>query len=153
MLAQRAATEKHVRARVVVARVRPSRSTALALAVGCLLVSTGCLGVGAPGDTPVPSQNVTVENRWDRPVEFRVTVVREATNETVHDAVHEVPPGGSRIAYDTAEADPEGVETFSVAVTARGTTRRTTVETSACFGRVNAAVSEEGGLGVSYTIC
>jgi hypothetical protein len=104
-------------------------------------------------EEPAPHKEVRLENEWNRSVEVHVRVVRAATNETVHEGTYELAPGTEREVYDVAAADPDGVEAFTVAVTARGTTERVTVETSACYGNVYGTIREDGGLYVFYAIC
>ena len=141
------------------------------LVAGCLGPSAGTpTATGSPGTTsertagtpagteyasqrPEPSHPVTLRNEWNRSVEARVTVVREATNATVHDATYDLAAGSERTVYDTAEADPDGVEAFAVTVTARNVTESVTIETSRCYGDVYAEVTDEGELFVTYAVC
>ncbi|ESP87711.1 hypothetical protein K933_12860 [Candidatus Halobonum tyrrellensis G22] len=104
-------------------------------------------------DRPEPSHPVTLSNRWNRSVEMRVTVVREATDGTVHEATYDVPAGSERAVYDTAEADPDGVEAFTVTVSARNATQSVTIESSQCYGDVYAEVGADGDLFVTYAVC
>jgi hypothetical protein len=150
--------------------------------IASLLVLGGCLSAGGIGGTPSstgtptsspttgtptatpggheaamaepsPHKVVHLENEWNRSVEVHVRVVRAATTETVHEGTYELGPGAEREVYDVAAADPDGVEAFDVAVTARGTTERVTVETSACYGDVHGTVREDGTVYLFYAIC
>lgn len=104
-------------------------------------------------DQPEPHHSVGLTNAWNRSVEVRVTVVREATNETVHERTYALEPGSDRTVYDTAEANPDGVETFTVTATALNATGSASVETSRCYGNVYAEIERDGGLFVTYAIC
>lgn len=102
---------------------------------------------------PDPDHRVRLANRWNRSVEVRVRVVREATNETVHDATYDLPPDSGMTAYNLASAGPDGVESFRVAATARNETERVTLATNACYGGAYVDVQEDATLGVYYAIC
>jgi hypothetical protein len=102
---------------------------------------------------PDADKAVQVRNAWNRSVEMRVRVVREATNTTVYDERHELAPGADRTVYDLSDADPDGVERFTVAVTARNTTERVSIETNVCYGDAHAEILEDGTLYVYYAIC
>jgi hypothetical protein len=102
---------------------------------------------------PDPDKAVTLKNRWTERVEMQVRVVRDATNETVHDETYTLSPGAGRTVYDISEADPAGVESFTVVVTARNTTERVSIETSACYGNAYAEIQDDGTMYVYYAIC
>jgi hypothetical protein len=104
-------------------------------------------------DQPDPDKEIRLSNRWNRSVAMHVRVVREATNATVHDATHDIAPGGEQTVYTTAAADPEGVEAFTVTVSARNATESVTIETSACYGNAYGEIREDGSLYVYYAIC
>ena len=84
---------------------------------------------------------------------MRVRVVRDATNETVHDETYSLSPDTERIAYDVSEADPEGVESFTVIVTAVNETRRVGIETNRCYGDAHAEILDDGTVYLYYAIC
>jgi hypothetical protein len=107
----------------------------------------------AASNSPDPEKAVVVANEWDSVVEMRVRVVRDATNRTVHEATYTVDPGAERTAYDVATADPVGVESFTVVVTARDTTERVSIETSECYGDAYAEILDDGTLYLYYAIC
>ena len=102
---------------------------------------------------PDPDKAVRVENAWNRSVDVRIRVVREATNGTVHEGTYAIDPGGERGVYNIAEADPDGIESFRVTATARNSTESVTVETHACHGDVYVEVLEDGTVYPSYPIC
>lgn len=102
---------------------------------------------------PNPDHDVVLESEFDQSVTVHVRVVRNATNETVYDATHTLPPSGEQTVYNTAEADPQGVERFTVVMTARNTTDSVTVETSKCYGNVIGAVGDDGEFYTTYAIC
>ena len=102
---------------------------------------------------PEPSRPVTVRNGWNRSVEVHVSVVRETTNGTVHEATYDLPAGTERTVYDTAEAEPDGIERFTVTVSARNATESVTIETSRCYGDVYAETGSDGELFVTYAVC
>ena len=102
---------------------------------------------------PDPNKHVTLTNRWDETVTMQVRVIREATNETVHDGSYDLAPGAERTVYNTSAADPDGIERFTVVVTARGTTERVDIETSQCYGEAYGEVQSDGSLYLYYSIC
>lgn len=102
---------------------------------------------------PDSDKAVYVRNDWNRSVEMRVRVVRDATNETVHDETYDLPPGAGRTVYDVSEADPDGIESFTVVATARNATERVTIRTNRCYGDAHAEVRDDGTLYVYYAIC
>jgi hypothetical protein len=110
-------------------------------------------GTAGASNQPDPDKAVQLRNDWNRSVDLRVRVVRDATNETVHDATYGLAPGEERTVYSLAEADPDGVESFTVAVTARNATERVRIETSRCYGDAYAEIRAGGDLYVFYAIC
>lgn len=104
-------------------------------------------------DRPDPHHAVQLENRWNHSVAFDVRVIREATNETVYSGTVTLAPDSEQTAYNVAEADPDGIETFEVAVTVLNTTDTTTITTSECFGSVVASVERSGKPSMIYSIC
>lgn len=150
-----------------------ARSTVLPMAVlAILLVISGCLSGAPGGDTPSPTatdeeldwtvtageqpdpdKEVHLENRWNQSVEMRVIVVRERTNETVHDDWHHLEPGVETIAYNLSDANPDGIESFHIIVTARNTTENISIETNACYGDAYAEIQDDGNLFLFYAIC
>ena len=102
---------------------------------------------------PDPDKHVTLTNRWDETVTMQVRVIREATNETVHDGSYNLAPGAERTVYNTSAADPDGIERFTVVVTVRGTTERVDIETSQCYGEAYGEVQSDGSLYLYYSIC
>lgn len=120
-----------------------------------------------PADTPVrtgsswkrtvnepdPSKVMIISNVWDRNVTMDVRVIRQATNETVHEERYELAPDEGQQVYDTASAVPEGVEEFTLITTARNETTRVTIETDECHGSAHAMVTEDGELETFYVIC
>ncbi|MEF8779304.1 MAG: hypothetical protein V5A46_01325 [Haloferacaceae archaeon] len=146
----------------------PKRRPPIVLAL--LLLTAGCLGSGpaAPSPTPEtptppshedamnepdPDKVVYVQNDWNRSVEVQVRVVRDSTNETVHEGTYDLSPGEEQAAYDVSEADPDGVESFTVVATARDATERVTIETNRCYGNVHAEIQADGTLYLFYEIC
>jgi len=102
---------------------------------------------------PDPNKHVTLTNRWNETVTMRVRVIREATNETVHDGSYDLAPGAERTVYNTSAADPDGIERFTVVLTARGTTERVGIETSQCYGEAYGEVQPDGTVYLYYSIC
>ena len=84
---------------------------------------------------------------------MHVRIVRETTNETVLDETYDLSTGTGRTVYNTADANPDGIERFTVTVTARNTTESVPIRTSRCFGDAYADVTEDGELSVYYAIC
>jgi hypothetical protein len=152
------------------------RLTILLLTV--VLLTTGCLStpidgtvtpVSAPDTTPSrttqpgshehamnepdPNKTVLLENDWNRTVEMHVTVIREATNETVHEGRYDVEPGSSREVYHTAAAEPDGIERFTVILRAGNETNTATIETNLCYGPAYATIQEDGTPYLYYAFC
>jgi hypothetical protein len=110
------------------------------------------VGFQALSDDPDP-QTVRLENRWNRTVTAQLRVVRVATNSTVHEETYDLVPGSERTVYNTSAADPDGVESFRLALTARGTTERVTIENDACHGGAHGEIEEGGTVSLYYSIC
>ena len=102
---------------------------------------------------PDPDKRVRLENAWNQSVEIRIQVVREATNETVHEGTYTLDPGEEREVYNVADADPDGIESFRVTATVRNTTESVTIETNQCYGGAYVEVLEDGTLYPYYAIC
>lgn len=101
---------------------------------------------------PDPDHDVRLRNDHDETHTVRVTVTRRS-GETVYEARHEVEPGAERTVYSLAEADPAGIETFTVAVTFGETTDSVDLETNVCYGDAYAEITTEGSLYLYYEIC
>lgn len=110
-------------------------------------------GTEYASEQPDASHQISVSNEWNRSVTVRVTVVREATNETVHEGSYDVGAGGERAVYDTADANPHGIERFTVEATALNATESVTIETSKCYGNVYVEITADGELYPYYAIC
>jgi hypothetical protein len=104
-------------------------------------------------DQADPDKAVHLENRWNRSVEVHVTVYRNATGETVYDETHVLEPGADRDVYNTQAANPEGVERFSIRLSARNTTRQLSIETNKCYGNVYGEIQDDGTFYPYYAIC
>lgn len=157
----------------------PAKALAGALVV--LTLTAGCVGpspAGSGSETPTPeppvdsatpppdptttpgaegsttdTKVVGTRDAWNQSVEIRIRVVREATNETVHEGTYTLDPGAEREVYSVADADPDGVESFRVTATARNTTESVTIETNVCYGGAYVEVQEDGTLYPYYAIC
>jgi len=81
------------------------------------------------------------------------TVVRETTGETVHNRTYTLQPDETMSAYNTRQANPDGIEEFNVSVTSGGSTDSFTLETDQCMGDVIAQVTESDGIDMVYSIC
>lgn len=157
------------------------RKTGVPVVLAFLVLATGCLsgGVGdapsspttetptpteGPGtqtqvgtewasEQPDPNKEVNLENRWNKSAEMRVSVIRDETNETVHNDTYTLDPGEDRTVYNVSEADPNGIESFTVAVTAQNTTERISIKTNKCYGDSYAEIQDDGSLYLYYAIC
>jgi hypothetical protein len=116
---------------------------------------TGAASAGTRGasNQPDPDKTVQLENAWNQSVEIRISVVREAANETVHEGTYTLDPGTEREVYDVADADPDGVESFRVTATARNATRTVTIETSACSTDAYVEITSSGDLYPFRGVC
>ena len=104
-------------------------------------------------EQPDADTAVHVENGWNRSVEIRISVVREATNETVYEETEAFGAGADRDVYNLAEASPEGVESFRITATARHTTESVPIETGVCYGNAYVEITEEGERYPYHAIC
>jgi hypothetical protein len=102
---------------------------------------------------PDATKEVRLENAWNRTTSVRVRVTRDATNETVHRATYDVEPAERITVYNLSDADPDGIEPFTVAVTAHNATERVTIETNRCYGNVYGEIQDRGQLYLYYEIC
>ncbi|WP_227130801.1 hypothetical protein [Halorubellus salinus] len=104
---------------------------------------------------PDPSKEVRIGNDGEDGVAHSVglEVYREATGTVVHDERHEVPAGSELVAYDTADANPDGVEAFRITCTFEDQTETVTIETSECYGWAEFVVTADDELDGTYTIC
>lgn len=100
-----------------------------------------------------PWHAVSATNEWNQSITVTVRVVRVVTSETVQEVTLDLAPGESQYVYDTASADPDGIESFRVIVTTRNRTAEATIETSTCYGDVTALVRTDGSLRVQHGIC
>ncbi|SEV93340.1 hypothetical protein SAMN04487945_0443 [Halobacterium jilantaiense] len=116
-------------------------------------VTTTVCGWSCLDDQPDPHHSVQLENNWNQRVDVHVRVIRSGTNTTVHNETYALEPGSERTAYDVAEIEPEGIETFDVAITALNTTENTEIRTTKCFGNAFARIRDDGALFASYSIC
>ena len=102
---------------------------------------------------PDPDKRVRLENAWNESVDIRISVVREATTETVHEGTYTLEPGEQREVYNLADADPDGIESFRVTATVRNTTESVTIETNQCYGGAYVEVLEDGTVYPYYALC
>lgn len=104
---------------------------------------------------PDPSKDVILVNDGEDGVAHTVglEVYRESTGTVVHDQSHEISANGEIVAYDTADANPDGIETFRVTCTFEDQTETVTIETSECYGWAEFVVDAEDELRGLYTIC
>jgi hypothetical protein len=102
---------------------------------------------------PDLNKTVLLENDWNQTVEMHVTVIRNATNETVHEGRYDVEPGSSREVYHTAAAEPDGIERFTVILRARNETNTASIETNLCYGPAYATIQDDGTPYLYYVIC
>lgn len=112
-------------------------------AVSVLLLATGCLGL-LGGEQPSPDHSVTLHNAWNETATFDITVVREATNESVHDETYKLDPGDEREVYNTEMASPNGVENFELRWAVRNQTGSYTIRTNSCHRGLIIAILEDG---------
>jgi hypothetical protein len=113
---------------------------------------SGDFGTAHRKPQPDPDHDIVVANRLDRNATMHVTVVREATNETVYDATVTVVPG-ERTVYNTAQANPDGIESFRVVAERGGDRTSVTILTSDCYGDAIVSAADDGGVASTYSIC
>jgi hypothetical protein len=110
---------------------------------------------GSP--TPQPDHKIQMVNMRSDPVNMTVTVHRQKTGKTVHNQTYTLQPSQSLdktvTAYNTRQANPDGIETFNVSVTANGSSDSFTVETDMCQGDITAQVTESDGINWGWAEC
>ncbi|WP_323677038.1 hypothetical protein [Halorubellus sp. PRR65] len=112
-------------------------------------------GWSEAANEPDPSKLIRLGNEGEDGLAHTVAleVYREATGTVVHDENHVIPANGEVKAYDTATANPDGIESFRVTCTFEEQTKTVTIETSECYGWAEFVVSAEDALRGTYTIC
>jgi len=119
---------------------------------------TGCLDSNQSGNaeaaqTPDPNHQIQIENEISDPATVTVSVLREKTGKTVYNQTYTLQPNETVTAYNTQQANPDGIEEFNVSVTSGGSTDSFTLETDQCMGDVIARVTESDGIDMVYSIC
>ena len=111
--------------------------------------------VSEASNEPDPSKTVRLVNDGEDGVAHTVhlEVYREATGTVVHDQSHEIPANSEVLAYDTADANPDGVEAFRVTAEFDGDSKQVRIETSKCYGWAEFVISAEDEFRASYAIC
>lgn len=126
-------------------------------------------GITPAVNEPKADHAVYLFNEGTRERTVRVQVVREATGESVFDETLTVAPDTEREVYNLKQADPDGVETFTICGELAGPTTEQepadtetpeapvrdciTMRTDACHGTAHVTVQGSGELGVIYSIC
>lgn len=146
-------------------------SKRIAVAVVCLLVIIG-LGIGLTdnpiseallGDeptnthsnainTPDADKSVNLENKRNGTQDVRIEVVRDSTGNTVHNQTYSLNNTMDDV-YNLQQADPEGVESFTVIATTDKDSGQVSIDTSQCFGNVQVELTEENGVYPFYAVC
>lgn len=126
-------------------------STPTAESTGSPTPTEGPLSHHEASNAPDPDLPIVAENRHDVAHALSVAVARDG--ETLHEATYELAPGDDRELYNLRETDPDGIESFTVTATLDGRTESVDVRTNACHGHVVAWISEDGDLGMTYSIC
>lgn len=120
-------------------------------AVGLLFLVTGCLGF-LGGEQPSADHSVSLHNEWHKTATIDITIVREATNETVHDETYQLDPGDSREVYNTRMASPDGIETFEIRWTFQNDTGRSGISTANCQ-QVELVIQGDGTVSELVAVC
>jgi hypothetical protein len=102
---------------------------------------------------PDPDKQVSLANHWNRTVTIRLQVIRNATDTTVHDEQYDLAPGVERPVFNTSTVEPNGIETFTIVLSARNDTQRISIETNACYGNAYAEIRDDGSPYLYYAIC
>lgn len=101
---------------------------------------------------PDPDVDVILVNEHDTAHQYSVTIRRES-GAIVYAATHEVPASGERQIYNLIEADPDGIEAFTISSIVGGQEEAITVRTNACYGNAIIEVTAAGELYPYYSIC
>jgi hypothetical protein len=104
---------------------------------------------------PDPSKLIRLGNDGEDGVEhdLAIEIYHEATGKVVHDRTHTVAAGETITAYDTADANPTGIDTFRATCEFESDSKQVRIETNECYGWAEFVVSAEDELRGSYTIC
>lgn len=103
-------------------------------------------------NTPDPDKSVNLENQGNNTQDVRIEVVRDSTGNIVHNQTYSVNDTIDNV-YNLKEADPEGVESFTVMATTDEDSDQVSLDTSRCFGNVYVEVTEKNGIYVYHTVC
>jgi hypothetical protein len=117
--------------------------------------------------TPDPDHSISLVNNDDEQATVRLRVLRDATGETVFEETLTVEADEEVEPYNLKEADPDGVESFTVCATRAASETSTTssttsvgsrgncatVSTDECHAHTLATVQDDGSVQVTYAIC
>ncbi|ELY63946.1 hypothetical protein C489_17902 [Natrinema versiforme JCM 10478] len=94
-----------------------------------------------------------LENHGNESATFDITVVRTATNETVHDQSYVLDPEEDREVYNTNESISDGIETVAFRWAAANETGTVEITTNDCYGNAYVTIREDGTAESTYSIC
>ena len=117
-----------------------------------ILLVTGCLGTPV-SEQPDSDHPVSLENHGNESATFDITVVRNATGETVHNQSYVLDSGENREVYNTDRASPNGIETFEIHWATRNETGQVNIKTNQCYGSAHVMIGEDGTASSTYSIC
>jgi len=115
--------------------------------------SSGLDGNAEAAQTPDPDHSIQMKNERSDPVTVTATVVQESAGETVHNRTYTLQPDATVTAYNTRQANPDGIEEFTVSVTTNESTDSFPLETDQCMGDLEAHVTEADGIDWLYAVC
>jgi hypothetical protein len=102
---------------------------------------------------PDPDKAVVLINEWNESADIHVEVFRNATSAIVYNETHTVEPDTEVEVYNTQASTPDGIEEFTVSLSARNTTESITIETNLCYGDARGEIQDDGSLYLYHAIC
>lgn len=117
------------------------------------LIDNGSTDTNAKAiQTPDEDKSVSLENELNRTREIRLTIIRNKTDEVVHNETYMVNNSIDDV-YNTEDANPEGIEKFSVIARTDSQSSEVSIETNECFGSAYVKISRDNDLEAFYSIC
>ncbi|WP_158057311.1 hypothetical protein [Halorussus halophilus] len=108
-------------------------------------------------ESPEPDHEITATNQSNETRTVHAWIVRDATGERVFEATKELPPGTEAELYNLEQADPDGIESFTICGKPKGGDAQSedcvTMKTSACYGNAHVTAQDDGSVEIIYSIC
>lgn len=108
-------------------------------------------GIVDDTDRANPDHPIRVSNRDDAAHHLEIQVRQNGT--LVDTVTHNVSAGSDAVVYNLRDAEPDGIEPYSITATVGNQTESVSVRTDDCFGEVNVNIRSDGELSVGFEIC